>query len=490
MNIRVDTQSVDNSFIYSGVESSNKVTANTDLTFEEITDAERYSQSLKEQEDSMPTLSKANTSSYKNSIDSAYVALPSAGATILAIVQESMSELVRSNRDATYAAQLDVAENMDEQAQEMRDKAALVLASGIISGVFEIGSGLFSTISSSLSLKESTKSSSADEATEALDDVATGGKATKATTPDVDADVAKVNQRAEADVTEATEAQTIVKDASDEIDVSETSHSATGADSETDVDSPTTSTKTKTEIDVDADAQVPKASDETADIPDATETKQMTEGLEDSSHSVAPTGDESTHAAPAEKTATDVDGDGISNASDVSPEGSGNHTETSKVSDVDGDGTPNTSDIEDAGTTTQTESSQSTSDVDESSSMSQAQSTQTAEELSDDVAKELSAKMIDKAHSAAVLQARNTQIGGISQAGLGVGKIISSTVDYFATMCDARIKELEADAQRMQATIDQIKSVNDSLQQTVAKAIDTMANISQSNVETQKRILG
>lgn len=90
-----------------------------------------------------------NPKSNLNSLNSTYAALPSAAAAIMALIQENLSELIRQNRDASYQAQMDAADLVDKEASNLRQKAVLTLASGIISGVVEIGAGAFSVISSS-----------------------------------------------------------------------------------------------------------------------------------------------------------------------------------------------------------------------------------------------------------------------------------------------------------------------------------------------------
>lgn len=87
------------------------------------------------------------------------------------------------------------------------------------------------------------------------------------------------------------------------------------------------------------------------------------------------------------------------------------------------------------------------------------------------------------------LQNLNNLGMAVGQMSQGIGGLTGGVGSYLTTMMDAEIKEMEADQKRMEAFADQLKSINESFRQTVQSAIETSRTISQSMVETNKRIL-
>ncbi len=75
-------------------------------------------------------------------------ACASLGASVMAIIQQATSDMVRDNREVSYAAGMQSAEMMEKQADKMRDMAKVQLACAIIQGGLQIAGGLFQGIMS------------------------------------------------------------------------------------------------------------------------------------------------------------------------------------------------------------------------------------------------------------------------------------------------------------------------------------------------------
>lgn len=89
-----------------------------------------------------------------------------------------------------------------------------------------------------------------------------------------------------------------------------------------------------------------------------------------------------------------------------------------------------------------------------------------------------------------LLQKQSNFINAFTKGTDFTGKISKSLPEYFASMQDVELKEFEANEKRVQASVEHLKSVNESLQQTVAKAIENYAVIARTQNDTLARILG
>ena len=78
----------------------------------------------------------------------------------------------------------------------------------------------------------------------------------------------------------------------------------------------------------------------------------------------------------------------------------------------------------------------------------------------------------------------------MSQLGQGVSGIVSSIGQFVGAQYDAAMKEMEADQERMRASRDALKSINDSLSELIQKSISTQDAIQQNMNQTRSRILG
>lgn len=88
------------------------------------------------------------------------------------------------------------------------------------------------------------------------------------------------------------------------------------------------------------------------------------------------------------------------------------------------------------------------------------------------------------------LKMNNTVGTAIGNIGQGASGIVSSIGQFFGTEYDAAIKEMEADQERMRASRDALKSINDSLSELIQKSISTQDAIQQNMNQTRSRILG
>ena len=76
-----------------------------------------------------------------DSLSSANGACASFFGSVLALIQEMASDLVRDNRQIAYDSQMMAADSMESQADKMRDKAVVGLVTGVIQGAFQIAGG-------------------------------------------------------------------------------------------------------------------------------------------------------------------------------------------------------------------------------------------------------------------------------------------------------------------------------------------------------------
>ena len=84
----------------------------------------------------------------------------------------------------------------------------------------------------------------------------------------------------------------------------------------------------------------------------------------------------------------------------------------------------------------------------------------------------------------------STRIQGISGAITGAGTIVSGSFTFGAAMVEAENKELEADAERMRATQEQLSRIDDALHELLQKARSTQDAIQQNMNQTRSKILG
>lgn len=86
--------------------------------------------------------------------------------------------------------------------------------------------------------------------------------------------------------------------------------------------------------------------------------------------------------------------------------------------------------------------------------------------------------------------ALNTQVQGISSAITGGGSIGSAGFNFGGQMVDASTKKLEADAERIRATQDQLDRQSNALHEVIQKALSSQDAIQQNMNQTRTKILG
>lgn len=82
------------------------------------------------------------------SLSQAHAACASFFGSVLALIQQTTSELHRDNRELSYQAQMQAADSLDKQAETMRDKAVINLVTGIVQGGLQIAGGMAQMASS------------------------------------------------------------------------------------------------------------------------------------------------------------------------------------------------------------------------------------------------------------------------------------------------------------------------------------------------------
>ena len=123
--------------------------------------------------DSKTPLNPPAGSYSSDSLSSANGACASFFGSVLALIQEMASDLVRDNRQIAYDSQMMAADSMESQADKMRDKAVVGLVTGVIQGAFQIAGGAVQFGMSVKGLNDISKmSSSAGKAADAVDDAA------------------------------------------------------------------------------------------------------------------------------------------------------------------------------------------------------------------------------------------------------------------------------------------------------------------------------
>lgn len=121
--------------------------------------------------DADPTGYKIDTSNLPSGISA------SPGATLSILITEFAAEQRAQNKNTIKAETESIAKQIESQANDLRDKAKLQLAAGIVSGLASIGSGVFSIVRSAQSMdlvKEAFKKH--DNMTTAISKIIDGGK--------------------------------------------------------------------------------------------------------------------------------------------------------------------------------------------------------------------------------------------------------------------------------------------------------------------------
>ena len=77
----------------------------------------------------------------RESLESANTVCASFLGSVLALIQDMTSDMIRDNRQIVYESQMMSADTMEKQADKMRDAALISLVTGICLGVFQIGAG-------------------------------------------------------------------------------------------------------------------------------------------------------------------------------------------------------------------------------------------------------------------------------------------------------------------------------------------------------------
>ena len=84
----------------------------------------------------------------------------------------------------------------------------------------------------------------------------------------------------------------------------------------------------------------------------------------------------------------------------------------------------------------------------------------------------------------------NTRVGSFNSGMGGITGIMGSASQSVGTFFDANIKEMEADVERMRAQQDALKSLAESLQAVIQKALSTQDAIQQSMNQARTKIMG
>jgi outer membrane murein-binding lipoprotein Lpp len=102
----------------------------------------------------------------------------------------------------------------------------------------------------------------------------------------------------------------------------------------------------------------------------------------------------------------------------------------------------------------------------------------------------MSAGAVKSGATGDLLQAKNIQAQSVGTAIGGIGTVLSSPFSFAGTMMEAENKELEADAERMRATQEQLSRIDDALREVLQKARSTQDAIQQNMNQTRAKILG
>lgn len=95
-----------------------------------------------------------------------------------------------------------------------------------------------------------------------------------------------------------------------------------------------------------------------------------------------------------------------------------------------------------------------------------------------------------KANYDAINNKQQAMGGAMNQIGGGVSGMMDSINQYYSTMADATIKDMEADLEQQRVFRDMLQSLDEALSQQVSKALSTMESIQSDVNQTRTRILG
>lgn len=157
----------------------------------------------------------AQTQINVQALKGAVAACPAMGASLLALLQQSLSELVQDNREIAYKAKMDAADMTEQQADTIKEKATVQLALGIVQGAIQIGAGVFQTVSSSMDLAKSMKPGETAVQTDQLN-------------PEVNPAGTTASQPDAAPTAPQTQTQSSVQDVTSEVEVPQSTHAPEG----------------------------------------------------------------------------------------------------------------------------------------------------------------------------------------------------------------------------------------------------------------------
>ncbi|MDR2788737.1 MAG: type III secretion system translocon subunit SctB [Candidatus Accumulibacter sp.] len=86
--------------------------------------------------------------------------------------------------------------------------------------------------------------------------------------------------------------------------------------------------------------------------------------------------------------------------------------------------------------------------------------------------------------------ALNTKGQGVGQAASGFASIPKAVGDYYGTLYQAEIKEMDADQEKLREMRDSLKDIDDSLKELIEKALAAQDSIQQAQNQTRAKILG
>jgi hypothetical protein len=97
-------------------------------------------------------------------------------------------------------------------------------------------------------------------------------------------------------------------------------------------------------------------------------------------------------------------------------------------------------------------------------------------------------KIASETFSSAMMRA-NMTIGAVGQIGGGVAKGIDAGAQYVGAEVQAKVKEMEADQEKMRAVRESVKNLDEALHALIQKSLDAQNNIQASTNQARTRIL-
>jgi hypothetical protein len=85
---------------------------------------------------------------------------------------------------------------------------------------------------------------------------------------------------------------------------------------------------------------------------------------------------------------------------------------------------------------------------------------------------------------------KSTQLGGEQSAWQGLSTIFSTVSQYYGTVYDANIKEMDAKIERTRSGIDALKDLNEALTDLIRKSLQTSESVQESSNQARAKILG